>query len=764
MKKFLVVVAILAFIVASVVWFVPWMASRVDYPPLKYGDASIVYGADGKTEIGRIKPPETGQTLKDEEISPLLRITAMAAEDRSFYEHQAVSWGGIIRAAWSNIVGSADAGGSTISEQYVKNAYLSREKSLERRGKSAFFAHKLEGEFTKDQILTKYWNSSYLGRGVYGVEDASQVWFGHSAKEINDPKNPMHVAKATFLVAMLQRPTPFSEYVNGQPDQLKRISQIVARQKYALAGIKDVALDKPERMVKEKDRPSREVTEAAAKLLPLHVTKTVRLPDTGSTDPYLLDYIKEWLGAIETDAAKELDPALNDADAAERGQSAAEAMLARGGLKIYTTIDPGVQKLTTDAVRNNKVLMGQGLSVGGFVLNPKTGGVVAMYGGHNYAKDSLNYALYANRQVGSTMKAVVLADAVQKGISPMSEFMAPANIGLQKGQQPIWNFSKKPGSDSCRMTLADAIAASNNPVHIELIMGKMAADCREATAANPTTLVPFDNHGVSPKSVAELARKMGADDSLVPGRNNPPKLDEVPTLALGTSSLNTLQLGSIGATLANNGEHIKPYLIEKIETSDGQTSFEHEEESSRALKEEHVEIVNQTLTGVYTKGTASGARVDKQPLAGKSGSTDTDALMLAFNSPDSDKRFVCSMWTGYKDNRPIRAGSGEVAKVCQAIFAGALKGVKGKDFPKADLNSGDKVGVKANAPAPPPPPATTESKPQPTTPQPTPKATPSATKASPSSVVPPPSQGSEVPPTEPSKPVPPSTPQGEPTG
>jgi membrane peptidoglycan carboxypeptidase len=402
----------------------------------------------------------------------------------------------------------------------------------------------------------------------------------------------------------------------------------------------------------------------------------------------LLNYVKEWLTAWQIQIAKDED-AENDERAAEMGKSAADAMLARGGMAFHTSIDSSLQGFVAQAVKDK--LPKGGLSSGMVILDPRSGAVVAMYGGADYSKDQFNYALYGERQVGSTMKTVVLADAVNNDISVQSKFAAPPYIEVDGAK--IWNDDKK-AAPGCKMTLADAVAASNNPVHIELITGKMAS------CDDPASLSKISKHPVSPSSVAALARKMGADDSMVPGKKSPSKLDEVPTLALGTSSLTPLKVASIGATLANDGTHTKPHLVEKIVGNDGKTIYENKVESDRVLPADKVGIVNQVLTGVFTKGTASKAQVSGHPLAGKTGTTDTDAWMLAYSAVDPDNKetpaYVCSAWAGYADNRPVgnTLHGADVAKICQQFFTGALKGKPTVNFPEADMNAGKLVGLK----------------------------------------------------------------------
>jgi membrane peptidoglycan carboxypeptidase len=702
MKKFIALVLVLGAVIG---FFYVQHESSQPLPPLKFGDNSTVYARDGKQVLGHIRAGGGSVQLKDDQVSPLLKQAHMAIEDRGFYTHGAVSWP---HMAWSVITSLGSAGGSTITQQYVKNAYLTQEKSVDRKSHEIVYAYKIEQEFTKDQILVKYLNCNYYGRGAWGIEDAAKDWFGVSATEIKDKNDPLQVARAAFLAALVQRPGWFDD-ATGQPSHLDHMDALVARQKATLDGFRKVE------GVDEKDLVPQAVIDQAKQLLPLKITNTVS--DSGSSedaDPYLLDYVKAWMTAWQTQLAKEEDSKLTDDDAAKQGASAAEALLARGGLAIHTSIDGNLQNLVAQAVQAR--LPKTGLSAGVVILDPRNGAVVAMYGGNNHAKDEFNYALYAERPVGSTMKTVVLADAISQDISVQSVLPAPAYIEINGSK--IYNDDKR-AAPGCKLNLADAMAVSNNPVHVELISGKMAS------CDNPAALSDIPDYPISPSSVAALAHKMGADDSLVPGKTNPAKLDEVPSLALGVSSLTPLKLASIGGTYASGGTHTKPHIIDKIDASDGTNVFENEIESKRVLQAKHANILNQVLTGVFTKGTAQGAQLEGgRQAAGKTGTDPKNAwgLMYTAVDPKNDDApaYVCSAWGGYPDNRDTGPRGGDVwganiMKICQYFLNGALKGAPLVKYPAADMDAGKMVGLQQEKPAEQPaqPPATTKEKPKP---------------------------------------------------
>jgi membrane peptidoglycan carboxypeptidase len=395
-------------------------------------------------------------------------------------------------------------------------------------------------------------------------------------------------------------------------------------------------------------------------------------------DPAIVAAVHQWLVGQQTQAAK--DEGYGDAEAAKQGQTQADTMLARGGLTIKTSIQPDAQAALVSAVNHSGLR--SSLSKGVVILD-RTGGVAAMYSGHNGHADTNNNALYASQQVGSTMKPVVLAAAVANGVSVQSVFPAPPYV-VANGSK-VWNDDHL-AAPGCQLTLTDAMAVSSNTVYMQLIMGQKA-DC-----SNPAKLTRISgDYPVTPSRVADLAYKMGIRDSLVPGKTGQADLPEVSSLALGVGTASPLQMASVYSTLANRGEHHAPYLVVTIISSDGTTIFAHEDKSDRVIERDKADIVNQVQTGVFTHGTASGVDIGSVELAGKTGTTDTNGWGVAYNSPDSSQQFVCSAWAGYPDNRktPGLWGAG-VMRICGGFFARILH--DRVHFPSADMSAGQIVG------------------------------------------------------------------------
>ncbi len=688
-----------------------YKSSQITLSSLAPGGSSVVLAGDGKTALGHIASAEAGKQLKDSDSLRLLKEAHMAAEDRGFYTHGAISLTGLAAAFAKDAVGfSFQAGGSTITQQLAKK-YVGSEKSLQRKIDELPYAYRLEHDYSKDQILDMYMNANYYGRGAYGIADAAQTWFGVSATDLSNKDNPLDVARAAFLAALIQQPSTFDDYT-GKPSNLTNADAMWARTRYVLDGLRLLKGIPPEQMV-----PQSVVDQAKAKL-PLKLTNTVKASGSGvDGDPYLMSYVKQWMAAWQTEVAKSENSNISDADAAKVGESTAEEMLARGGLKIQTHIDSNIQDLTVSAHKDN---LGHGPS--GFVMiDVRNGGVLAMSGGRSYSADPYNYAMYASRPPGSTMKAFVLADAVNHDVSVNSVFAAPASIKVDG--PPIYDHTHK-AAPGCKLTLADALAASNNVVYTEAITGKMAS-------CNSSKLSGIDNYDVTPSSVADLLRKAGADTSPVPGRDSPAKISVEARLGIGaTIYLSPLKLGVMGATL-DGGVYHKPHLIDSIDAPNGESLFKYDDESHRVLDEKQANVVDQTMTGVFTHGTAAGDQVENHPLAGKTGTTDEDqgdSWIIAFNANNPkyshEPAISCAGWAGKNNNLQ----GADLGKVCQSIFSRLLSGRRTVPFPRADMNAGKLVGLSAQAPPPPTTPAVTTS--------PTPKQTTTEPESSPTTAVP----------------------------
>ena len=325
-----------------------------------------VYYDDGKTEIGRIgEANRTSVTL--DRISPEMQAAILAAEDRSFYSHGGFDPKGLLRATWNNFTGGTTQGASTITQQYAKNAYLTQEQSFERKFKELVLSVKLDTQESKDQILADYLNAIYYGRGAYGIQAASQAYFGKSASKLDH-------AEAAYLAAIIRAPS-FYNTKKGK-------AELEGRWDYVVDGLVQIG----------------ELTPAQAQALefPTPIAWNGALNYYKGENGYLLEAAKESMLEI---GYTEDDINLN-------------------GYRVITTFNKQAQDAAIAAVEAyGPQYNTEGLRIGMASVRPGTGEVVAMYGGKNYLRNQLNDATQATALAGSTFKPFALSAALEDGIS-----------------------------------------------------------------------------------------------------------------------------------------------------------------------------------------------------------------------------------------------------------------------------------------------------------------------------------------------------------
>ena len=383
-----------------------------DPSSISLAQSASVFYSDGKTSLGDVG-------ARNRESVPLSQVplpvqhAVLAAEDRSFYSEPAVSPFGIMRAALVDLKHRDFVeGGSTITQQYVKNAYLTQERTLTRKVKEFFISIKIGQTHSKDEILQDYLNTIYFGRGAYGIEAASKAYFGKDVSKLD-------VEEGAVLAAAIQRPSYLDPALN--PNDSK------ARWNYVLDG-----------MVKKKWLdPAQRAAAAYPQYLPRGNGAL------GGTNGYLL-------ATVETEL---------------ESKGISENQLNRGGLKVTTTFDAASQQAAVDAV--NK-LVGAGkvpadVRTALVAVEPGTGKVLAMYGGSDYLTRPFNDATQSIPPMGSTFKAYVLAAALKDNIGLSTTFngRSPQTIAGQK-------YVNDSGEQFGNINLITATAHSVNTVFVQL--------------------------------------------------------------------------------------------------------------------------------------------------------------------------------------------------------------------------------------------------------------------------------------------------------
>jgi membrane peptidoglycan carboxypeptidase len=402
-------------------------------------EATVVYWADGTTEIGRLGD-STRRSVPLDEVPLDVQRAVLAAEDRDFYEHGGFSPVGIGRAVYNNATGGSLQGGSTITQQYAKNAYLTSERSFMRKARELVLAVKLDATVGKDDILEDYLNTIYFGRGAYGVEAASRAYFGL-------PVSALNYEQGAVLAALIKAP---SFYADNR-------KELRARWRYVIDSMAQVGWITPRQQERAK--------------FP-EILKPSTSNRLGGQVGYLLEAVKADL----------------------RGLGYTDQEIEGGGLRIVTTFDREAQIAAEAAVAQVGPTEGTaGLRIGLVAVRPGTGEVVAMYGGRDYVTDPINNATRPFAQAGSTFKPFALTAAVEQGIGLDSRWNGNSPAEIQG--YTVRNYGDRSFGE---VDLRTATAASVNTAYVAL--EDQVGVGNVADAAYRLGL-PIDTPGQSPDSL-----------------------------------------------------------------------------------------------------------------------------------------------------------------------------------------------------------------------------------------------------------------------
>ncbi|MEO7268521.1 MAG: transglycosylase domain-containing protein [Knoellia sp.] len=432
---------------------------------LAVAQTNVFYFADGKTEIGRISE----QNREDVELKQIplpVQRAMLAAEDRNFYENNGISPTGIARAVWVAVKGgAATQGGSTITQQYVKNYFLSQDRTLSRKAREILISVKIDGQQSKDEILQNYFNTIYYGRGAYGIQTASKAYFNKDVSKLTP-------AEGAFLAAAIRGPSFYDPRLGASQ---KKNAQ--TRSAYIL-----------DAMVTQGWLTAEQRAAATFPTDKQFVKYTA--PSTKGTNGYVMELVK-------TELAKKLK--LTEAD------------ISRGGLRVVTTIDAKKQKAAEEAVADRIPKESKDLHVGLASIKPGDGAVEALYGGADYAKNQFNTATDATMQAGSTFKIFALIAALQSGdLSIRNSFdgESPQYFDEFENSAGKTDFARRGGvknfndNDFGRITVATATANSVNTVYAQL----------NVIAGPKNTAAAATKAGVTAKLDVNYANVLGTDD------------------------------------------------------------------------------------------------------------------------------------------------------------------------------------------------------------------------------------------------------------
>jgi len=607
MRLCIVVVAGALVLTAAVVGVAPrlWkvvnahVETPVALPPWEgIAKRTYVYDRAGN-EIAAYELENSQPVLLSQIPQPVIQAV-LAVEDREFYNHHGVNMRGLFRATLSNFEGGARQGASTITQQVVKVEYLG---GLERDGRykllQIIYALRLEKERTKDEILERYLNTIYFGNNTYGIQAASEVYFGKKVEDLT-------LVEGTFLAGLIQAPSSY--------DPIRRPQQSKRRFGQAIDAVVDVGLMEATEAnsIKVCLDPPEDSTVIAECTNSWQIPEVVQtIAEKKITRTHFSEEVKSYL--------------LNKSNLLGESYQERYNKLFRGGLSIYTTLDPVAQSAAENARATQLPVNAAGIETAIVTLDSKTGAVRAMVGGKPFiaGRNEVNMAL-APRQTGSSIKMFILSAAIQAGVQ---------NDDLLDGTLP------------CTLPNPDD---PKNPFVAEQGVSRPLGPVEEMTWYSINCAFARLSQMVGLDRVVDTTYRMAHNLYLYPERNPAERepLHPYASFATGANEMSPLDMASGAQTLANNGLHMDPYYIESISGPDGSVLYQHQDEGVEVLTPEAAATTTNIMTGVLVSGTARRSALEGRVAAGKTGTQDnnTNSWMVGF-TPE----LVTAVWVGHPD-------------------------------------------------------------------------------------------------------------------
>lgn len=528
-----------------------------------------------------------------DQVAPVMIHALLAVEDRRFFSHNGLDPIRIARAAWTNVRAQRiREGGSTITQQLARASQLTRHRTFERKLREAMIASRIEQRYSKEAILEAYLNTVYFGDGYYGVEAASRGYFGK-------PASALDAAEAALLAALVRSPSRDAPSVSRE--------RALTRRNLVL------------RLMRDEGRVTEaEFASAARRGLPDSAREARGIATAAGEAPRTGRYFEEEL----------------------RRQLVAQfgnERVLRGGLRVYSTYDPELQKAAEAAITTRIAQIGrtnvrardlQGSLVS---MDPVTGDVLTLVGGRDFAASRFNRATQARRQAGSAFKPILYAAALERGYGP-GTMLTALDAPIGEGRD-AWLPTGE--HERAEYTLRRALKVSSNRAAAQLMQQ------------------------VGTTTTAYYAQRLGIDSPL----------PIVPSLALGTGEVTLLELTSAYTAFANKGIAARPRLFTRVDDNTGVAIFYNAERHTRALSQGTAYMMSSMLADVISSGTATGVRASgfRLPAAGKTGTSDdyADAWFIGYTPS-----IVTGVWFGLDTPAPImkRGFGGTVAVPAWASF------------------------------------------------------------------------------------------------
>lgn len=665
---------------------------------------NVYYYANGKPMVatgGSVNRQEIGY----DQIPVEMRNAVISAENKSFQTDRGIDPMGIARAVYNMAKGGDTQGGSTITQQYVKNSMLSQDQTLSRKFKELFITLKVGETVGKKEVMEGYLNVSYYGRGASGLQAAARAYYDKDATDLT-------ASECAFLATLLKGATYYDPA--GAPDidpkqatKAKNTERAKVRWKWILdEEVKDGKMSKAERAT-YKTFP-----------MPIEPRNEAKL---GGQMGYLVDLATKYF-------------------LAHNDQNITERQLAQGGYEIHTTfekpkidsLEAAIKKVYADKIDVKKrPELDSHVQFGGASVDTKTGAILATYGGEDATKHYTNNADATGAQVGSTFKPFVLAAAMEYGkrdpslgqdqsasdrtlVSPKSVYNGDDKLKIKNYNGEIWRNEK--GAEWLQTNDGNH---DYGPIDLRTAM--------QESANSPYVQLGMDV-GTDKVKAAAMAAGLRDDEFMADSK--------VPSYSIGTSSPSAIRMAGAYATFATSGQKREPFSVTKVK-KEGEVIYEHETVSETAFPSIIADNVTDVLKNVVEKGTGTPAQLPGRDVAGKTGTTDgnksawfvgyTPQLSTAVsmfrmddNEKNKDREFLKMFGTGGEEKIH---GASFPAQIWHDYMAVAMKGMPVKDFPEPQPYGETLYGGGAPSPTPTPSPTPSQT---PSSEPPTPSPTPSS--------------------------------------
>ena len=594
-----------SFVAGSVLFALAYFTVEIPDANAYVNSQATVFQYSNGEEIGRVGT-QNRQIVPLAKIPLNVRHAVLAAEDQSFYSNKAFSITGILRAIVNNLKGGSLQGGSTITQQYAKTAFLTPSRTIQRKIKELVIAIKLENQLSKDQIFESYLNTIYFGRGSYGVMTASQQYFNRDVDQLTN-------AQAAVIASILRSPGLYDPaFKEGNAERLANRFEYVKNNMVESGWL---------------------TKEEAAKMKMPAIAPRATSGQLSGPKGHIIEAVQKELAKLGFD----------------------QEQLLVGGLVIKTTLDQKAQQSAVDAV--NKFYPKDApadLRIGLIAIRPGTGEVLAMYGGRDYLERQLNDGTQSIAQAGSTFKPFALVAALEQGIPLTSMWNGDSPQTFDDAGKPyeVFNYGNEGWGQ------IDLLYATKHSVN--------------------TIFVPLGIK-VGPDNVVDVARRAGIPESVA--------MMPTPSVVLGTSSPHVIDVANAYATFAAQGIKSKPYLVSQVIGSNKGVLYEATPQTEEVFSKEVMADLTYALKGTITGGTGAAALGLGRPVAGKTGTSQSNAsAWFSAYTPQ-----IAASVALFRDNATQSlngiggmtsvTGGSIPARIWTQFMKGALKGEPIMDFP-----------------------------------------------------------------------------------